>query len=98
MENATENQSHIKVSYDLRTLYAVSGTNRVTRLLIEDGCSEEPRRITVKPTYDAAYELKGHVHSSLEKHMVMSFVKTNHPFRDIIDHITVAPINHPQAA
>lgn len=98
MEKATENIGRIKVYFDLRSLQSASGTNGITRLFVENGRNEEPRRITVKPAVDAAYELKGSLDSTEEKDLVLSFVKANHPYRELIDHITVGPAQHHRAA
>jgi len=98
MEKATENIGRIKVYFDLRSLQSASGVNGITRLFVENGRNEEPRRITVKPAVDAAYELKGVLNSTEEKDMVLSFVKTNHPYRELIDHITVSSVQHHHAA
>ena len=88
MENATRRNNSVKVYYDPRTLPTTPGASRISRLFVESSKRDEPFRITVKQAF-GQYHLDGQVDSQNTREIVLSIVRTNHPYRDIIDNMTI---------
>jgi hypothetical protein len=87
MEQEQQNEN-IKVYYDRRTMPLWPESKRVERLFIDKGDNGESYRVTVKPVADW-FVLKGKVDSRRTHDIVVSMVQTNHPYRELIDHVTI---------
>jgi len=83
-----EQRENVKVYYDRRMMPLSRESRRVERLFIDTGDSGETYRVTVKPVADW-FVLKGKVDSRRTHDIVLSMVQTNHPYRELIDHMTI---------
>ncbi|MBN2717148.1 MAG: hypothetical protein JXX14_14950 [Deltaproteobacteria bacterium] len=87
MEQQTEKKQKVKVYYDRRLLPLAPKSRNTERLFIECG-GNECYRVTVKPVADW-YVINGKVDSKRTHDIVLSMVQTNHPYRELVDHLTV---------
>jgi hypothetical protein len=83
-----EQRENVKVYYDRRMIPLSRESRRVERLFIDTGDNGESYRVTVKPVADW-FVLKGKVDSRRTHDIVLSMVQTNHPYRELIDHMTI---------
>ena len=84
----TQNENKVKVYYDRRFLPLASRSNHTERLFIECGGSEESYKVTVKPVADW-FVVNGKVDSKRTHDLVLSMVQTNHPYRELVDRMTI---------
>ena len=92
MENTTRRNSKVKVYYDPRTLPVSPNDTKPARLFVEHGQQAEPFKVTIRRNL-GRYELRGQVDSQTTKEIVLSIIRTNHPFREIVDLLTICPDN-----
>ena len=83
-----QHSEKIKVYYDRRMTPLSPESKRVERLFIDRGSDGETYRVTVKPVADW-FVLRGKVDSRRTHDIVLSMVQTNHPYRELIDHMTI---------
>ena len=92
MENTTIRNSKVKVYYDPRTLPVAPNDTRPARLFVEHGRQSEPFKVTIKRSL-GRYELRGQVDSQATREIVLSIIRTNHPHREIVDFLTICPVD-----
>ena len=89
MEQQTTNENKVKVYYDRRMMPLMPKSKNTERIFIDCSGSDESYRVTVKPVADW-FVLKGKVDSKRTHDIVLSMVQANHPYRELVDDMTIA--------
>ena len=84
----TQNEGKVKVYYDRRFLPLAPKTIRTERLFIECDGNAPSYKVTVKPDSDC-FIIKGKVDSKRTHDIVLSMVQMNHPYRELVDQMTI---------